>query len=66
MNDIWMYSLMFIGLHNTALLNAFLKQKNWVDYAEIFIKDNEKTAINDTVIVWLILYDECVITINKQ
>lgn len=25
----------------------------------------KKTAINDSVIDWLILYDECVITINK-
>lgn len=30
------------------------------------MKDNEKTAINDSVIGLLILYDECVITINKQ
>lgn len=66
MNGIWKYTLVFIGPPNMALLNAFLKQKNWADYAEIFMKDNEKTAVNDSVIGWLILYDECVITINKQ
>ena len=42
MNGIWMGSLVFIGLHNTALLNAFLKQKNRAGYTEIFMKDNEK------------------------
>lgn len=30
------------------------------------MKDNKKPAVNDSVIGWLILYDERVIPINKQ